>query len=66
MWQTDTIEQMEATAKSEFDQNCNRKIRGEWLEVIWVNVTIIHHFEYKWGKNFVSREVAKRVLDSTD
>lgn len=52
---------MEETARQEADGCCNKKIRGEWLEVQFEqNVG----FRYKWGKNYVSSEVAKRVLES--
>lgn len=55
-----SIDDMEETAKNEDDGCCNKKIRGEWLEVQYR----LGPFFYKWGKNWVSREVAENVLKS--
>jgi hypothetical protein len=65
-WNTDSIDTMEATAKGEEDRTCSVKIRDNWLEVKFVTETVVHHFEYKWGKNFVARDVAARVLASKE
>lgn len=53
-----TISEMEQKAKNEADGSWSKKIRGEWLEVQERHGP----FFYKWGKNWVSREVAENVL----
>lgn len=58
-----TIEQMEQIAREEADGCCNTKIRGVWLEVKDLSDRARKQkFQYQWGKNIVSREIAINVL----
>lgn len=61
-WDTSSINAMERTAQEEVDGTCSKRIRGEWLEVIYNRGT--NDFSYKWGKNYVTRVNAVNVLES--
>ena len=63
MWNTSSIEGMEQTAKNEASGDCNKKIRGEWLEVTYIEP---NKWNYKWGMNFVSRNVAQSIIDTAN
>lgn len=58
-WDTSSIDAMERTARSEADHDCSLKIRGQWLEVAYIEAS--DTFTYKWGKNMVPRHVAETV-----
>lgn len=59
MWDTSSIEGMEATSKSEATGDCNKQLYGQCLEVTYIEPG---KWNYKWGKNFVSREAAENLL----
>lgn len=57
------IDDMEETAKNEANGSCCKRIHGVWLEVICIG-NLAPGFKYKWGKNWVTRQVAINVLES--
>lgn len=58
-----TIEAMEAECVSNADGLSAKRIRGEWLEV-YSSIDVKPPYKYKWGLNFVSREVAKSIMET--
>lgn len=62
-WDTSSLEVMEKTAKGQADFTCSKKFGDHWLEVRWM-VECGHWFRYQWGKNLVSRQVAKNVYEN--
>lgn len=57
MWKTNTIEEMEETAKEQADGWSSKRIKGQWLGVHWTG----SEYRYFWGQHQVRREVAERV-----
>ncbi len=58
-----TLADMEKKASDAFDSRAIRLIRGQPLVVErCLNAKNTYYFEYKWGKNVVSRDVAQNVL----
>lgn len=58
-----TLNDMECAAKASSYCLAEIKIREYWLRVHY-DVFVSHDFWYQWGKNKVSRDVAKNVLET--
>ncbi len=57
-WNTKTLEGMEETCKEEQESNCNKKINGNWLEVMFRH----NQYYYYYGVKEITRNQALQLF----
>jgi len=63
-WNTKSIEGMEETARGEAEFNCNKRVKGQWLEVTLhaARGPVDEYFTYTYNNKPISRERASAII----